>query len=115
MIWQWLARWLVPILLVLCVPVGAALYVADHNAKERQYKSNVAACKRGNLLRVRINTKFMVYDTAFAGAALALENSKTDTGKELYRVLNEAATTAPDALPLTVCEAAFDPPQWFWQ
>lgn len=110
-----LVEWLAPVLLVLLVPVGAALYVSDHNSKQRQFDSSVAACERGNKLRVRINTKFMVYDRAFAGAAVALEDAKTATGKQLYGVLNRAATTAPEALPLTDCAGAYDAPKWFWE
>lgn len=108
-------EWLVPILLVLLIPVGAALYVGDHNAKLRLYRSSVKACERGNLLRVRINTKLAVYDEAWAGVAAALSASKTAVGKDLYRVTFKAAVTAPEPLPLTDCAGAYDPPRWFWE
>lgn len=107
--------WLVPILLVLLVPVGAIWYTSEHNSKLRQYRASVAACERGNLLRVRINTKFYVYDQAFAESAKALGNATTAVGRKLHDVLGAAAAAAPDQLPLTDCATAFDKPEWFWR
>ncbi len=112
---EFAARWLVPILFVFLIPVLAMGYAWDHNAKLRQYQSNVAACERVNTLTRKVNAKFAVYNKAFGSAALALKDSPTDVGKELHRVLDKAAVTEPDPLLLTDCVAAFDRPVWFWQ
>lgn len=112
---QFAAEWIVPIILVLLIPAGAAFYVFDHQGKVRSYQSDVAACERGRALRTRINTKFRVYDEAFAGAARALDDSTTAVGRELHRVLEKAATTETADLPLTNCALAYDAPRWFWQ
>lgn len=109
------ADWIAPIILVLLVPIFATRYVSDHNTRVRAYDASVAACERGNVLRVRINTKFEVYNTAFEEAAKALANSTTPIGKRLRDVLHAAAVTQPDPVPLTPCLDVYEKPRWFWQ
>ena len=105
----------VPALLIVMIPVLMVGYVLEHNSKRRVFAQQLAACERGNLLRIRINHKFAVYDRAFVAAARSLVGARTQAGKELHDVLALAAGTAPDPLPLTACRTIYTPPRWFWQ
>lgn len=106
---------MIPFLLIVLIPVAGVAYVVDHNGKSRQYEASVAACHRGNALRVRLNDRDARYRAAFGEAANVLTNvGTTEAADRLAGVLRRAAEPAPP-LPLTNCEAAFERPKWPWQ
>lgn len=49
-----LADWVVPALLILAIPIAAAFYVQDRNAKDLLYRNQIQACHRGNELRAAL-------------------------------------------------------------
>ena len=107
---------IVPAILVALIPVMAIGYVLDHNAKVRQYDSNVASCQRGNLLRSRINDRDARNVGAFAEAAKILRmQGTTAAAADLVRAFERAAEKVVPIPLVPDCKRAFDDPRWPWQ
>lgn len=112
---HYVTDWLIPVVLILWIPLVAALYVADHNAKANQYRASVASCVRGNALRQRLNDRDDRYRAVFAEAADVLKRvGTTPAADKLAEVMAQAAQPA-SPLPLVDCASAYTEPKWFWQ
>lgn len=87
-LWHIVGSVLVPVLLIVLIPVLAAIWVSDRNQHEQLRQAQIASCERGNAIRVVLGVlaESQLDDLEAASTHAASENVRARDA-DLYRQL----------------------------
>lgn len=102
-VWHAVGSIIVPILLLVMIPVLGAVYVANRNQYDQIKGAQVAACERGNAVRIVLNVLAeSQLDDLLAASQNAASHKLRVRDAELYQRLNDTLSDSQIAPLLRV-------------